>query len=69
MFFFGFNVFPGLSGLILLPLAILAAYWTWKDANRLGGNPMLWAAISFSIFPIGFIVYLVYRTFKGGNKL
>jgi hypothetical protein len=64
MIFFGFNFFPGIWGLLLLPLSILAAIWTWKDANRLGLSPLLWAGIAFSVFPFGFIIYLLYRTVR-----
>ncbi len=64
MFFIGFNFFRGLLGLIMFPLAIGAAYWTYKDMSRRGMSyPWLWAGISFSIFPLGFIVYLLYRLF------
>lgn len=61
MFFIGFNIFPGLTGLIMFPLAILAALWTYKDAQKGGFSPLLWAGISFSVFPIGYMVYLIYR--------
>lgn len=64
MFFVGFNFFRGLLGLIMLPLAIWAAWWTFKDVNNRGLRyNWLWAGISFSVFPLGFIVYLFYRMF------
>lgn len=64
MFFFGFNIFRGLWGLIMLPLAIWAAVWTYRDAQRTGNRyQWIWAGISFSVFPVGFIIYLIYRMF------
>ena len=69
MFFFGFNAFPGLKGIFMLPLAIIAAIWTWRDAAKLGKTPWIWSAIAFSIFPIGFFVYLGFRVLTGKNKL
>lgn len=69
MFFLGFNIFPGLLGLIMFPLSILAAWWTYKDASRRNFSPLLWASISFSIFPIGFFVYLAYIALKGKIKV
>ncbi len=64
MFFVGFNFFRGLLGLLMLPLAIWAAWWTYKDVDSRGLRfPWLWAGISFSIFPLGFFVYIIYRIF------
>lgn len=64
MIFFGINIFRGMLGLLMLPLAIWAGWWTYKDvAARNGSWPWLWAGISFSVFPLGFIIYLVYRVF------
>ncbi|PKM80227.1 MAG: hypothetical protein CVU89_14675 [Firmicutes bacterium HGW-Firmicutes-14] len=64
MFFFGFNVYRGLLGLILLPLAVWAGYWSYRDASAKGiSYPSIWAGISFTVFPIGFLMYLSYRLF------
>ena len=68
MVFFGFNIFRGFLGLLMLPLAILAAFWTYKDAGKRNLSPLLWAGISFLVFPVGFIIYISYRLFSK-NKL
>jgi len=69
MFFIGFNVFRGLFGLLMLPLAIWAGWWSYQDAARSGRHsPWLWAGISFSVFPVGFIIYLLYRVFARNKK-
>lgn len=62
MFFFGFNIFRGPMGLLMFPLSIFAAWWTYRDAQTRQLAPLLWAGISFSIFPLGFIAYLIRRT-------
>lgn len=65
MFFIGFNFFRGLLGLLMLPLAIWAAWWTYNDViNQKLRYPWLWAGVAFSIFPLGFFVYLFYRIFN-----
>lgn len=64
MIFFGINIFRGVLGLLMLPLAVWAGWWTYKDVTARGrGGAWLWAGISFSVFPLGFIIYLVYRLF------
>ncbi|MDT3700783.1 MAG: hypothetical protein RO469_15350 [Thermincola sp.] len=64
MFFFGINIFRGFLGLLMFPLAIWAGWWTYKDVTARGGRyNWIWAGISFSVFPLGFIFYLIYRVF------
>jgi len=69
MFFFGFNAFHGLRSLILFPLSILAAWWAWRDARQRNLSPWLSAGVAFSLFPIGFVIYLIYRSFSNRNRL
>lgn len=69
VFFIGFNIFRGFWGMIMLPLAIAAAIWTWKDARTGGFTPWIWAGIVFSIFPLGFIIYLIFRTAAARNRV
>ncbi|MGE5528304.1 MAG: hypothetical protein ACM3X6_04080 [Patescibacteria group bacterium] len=65
MFFFGFNFFRGLGGLLALPLAVWAAIWAYRDAARRGYSEWLWAGIAFSLFPLGLLAYVVYRALAG----
>ncbi len=69
MFFIGFNVFRGWFGLLILPFAIWAGWWTYQDVIRKELRyPWLWAGISFSVFPLGFVIYLIYRS-VASNKI
>lgn len=55
---------------LVFPLAILAAWWTWKDAARMERRfPWAWAGLSLSLFPLGFVIYLLYRTFGVKRKI
>ncbi len=65
MFFFAFNIFRGLYGLLAIPFAIAAAVWTYFDARKRGYAEWVWAGVAFSIFPFGFFGYLVYRAIAG----
>lgn len=65
MFFFGFNLFRGPGGILSFILAIAAGYWAFYDAKKRGYAEWLWAGIAFSLFPLGFLAYLVYRAAAG----
>lgn len=65
VFFFGFNLFRGLGGFVSFFLAVAAAVWAFKDARKRGYAEWLWTGIAFSLFPLGFLAYLAYRTFAG----
>lgn len=69
MLFIGINFFRGIWGLLMFPLAILAGWWTYRDVEGTNRKyPWLWAGISFSFFPVGFFVYVIYRVFAR-NKI
>jgi putative effector of murein hydrolase LrgA (UPF0299 family) len=63
MFFTGLRLLGSLWGLIVLALAVWAAWWTYNDANSKNMLGWLWAAVSFLFFPLGLIVYLIARAF------
>jgi hypothetical protein len=44
-------------------LAVGAAWWTYNDAKWRDMISWLWALVSLLLFPLGFIIYLIVRTF------
>ena len=64
MFYSGFRLFSSIWGLITFGLAVWATWWTYTDAKSNGMLAWLWAGVTFLIFPLGFIVYLIARSFS-----
>jgi hypothetical protein len=64
MFYLLMKLFSSLWGLLMLGLAVWAAWWTYNDAKSRNMMSWLWAAVSILFFPLGFILYLVVRAFS-----
>jgi hypothetical protein len=62
MFLYG-RVFNGLWSLVMIALAVWAAWWTFRDAKHRGMLAWLWAAVSLIFFPLGFVIYFLARSF------
>jgi hypothetical protein len=50
--------------MISIGLAAWAAWWTYRDAKSRGMTAWVWTAVALLFFPLGFIIYLIVRTFS-----
>jgi hypothetical protein len=58
------KLFSNLWSLLMLGLAVWAAWWTYHDAKSRNMISWLWAVVSLIFFPLGFAIYLGVRYFS-----
>jgi hypothetical protein len=58
------RLFNNIWGLLILGLAVWAAWWTYNDTTK-SNNKLrwLWTIVSLLFFPLGFIIYLMVRVY------
>ena len=67
---FGLGMLCIVLPILIFIIGILVAIWVYKDAESRGMSGVLWLLITWLLFPIGLIIYLVVRNPKqtGGMK-
>src|SRR5262249_37025912 len=55
------SLVSAVCGLVIFVAAIGLTVWVYQDANKRGTNGCLWALVSWFIFPIGTILYILLR--------
>jgi cbb3-type cytochrome oxidase subunit 3 len=54
--------FAGLFGLLILAFWIAVVVWVYKDAEKRGMNPVVWALVAFFVHFVGVVIYLLVRS-------
>jgi hypothetical protein len=52
----------GLAGLAILAFWIAVVVWVYKDAEKRGMNPIIWAMVAFFVHFLGVVIYLLVRS-------
>ena len=55
------TLISGVCGLIMFVIDVALAVWVYQDANKRASNGCLWAIVSWFLFPIGAILYILLR--------